>query len=760
VNSTMSPTTLEQELRDINEALLISSVRQHELTERAEKAGEALRASEAALRESEERLARELAATRQLQSFSTMFIEGGDTASIYQKIVEAAAAIMRSDGASMQMVDEDQDALRLLAYRGFDPAFGETFRLTRSDTKTSCSMARGLGRRVIVPDVETCDFIVDAAALEDLRKASIRAVQSTPLFSRSGRLLGVISTHWHHPHMPAESDLRQVDILARQATDLIERTQAEDVMRQSERKYRSIFDGAAVCLWEQDFSGVQVAIEALRSDGVQDFRRYFAEHPEFVQRATALIRVLDVNEATVKMFEARDKTELLGSLPKIFVTESLPVFMEELVTVAESRTSLEAEVLLNTVRGNRIWVLFTMTLPPTSEKLDRVLFSVLDITERKRAEDLLREADRRKDEFLATLAHELRNPLAPLRNSLDVLRLAGDSGPTAEHIHAMMERQVNHMVRLVDDLLEVSRISRGNIELRKARVDVAAIVRTAVETSTPLIESGRHLLSITLPPEPMMLDGDAVRLTQALANLLNNAAKYTKAAGQIWLTARRDGASVVLSVRDRGNGISAEMLPRVFEMFMQAERGQGGLGIGLALVRNIVQMHDGSVEAHSEGLGRGSEFIIRLPLATEPFVESDRVPDVPQQAVPSLRRILLVDDNRDVADALAMLLKFLGADVHVVNDGPSALDSLNIVKPHVVFLDIGMPGMDGYEVARRIHEQSEFRDVPLVALTGWGQDEDRRRSADTGFQHHLVKPVALGTLQALLTSLEQRNTAP
>ena len=382
---------------------------------------------------------------------------------------------------------------------------------------------------------------------------------------------------------------------------------------------------------------------------------------------------------------------------------------------------------------------------------------------RKRAEEGLKEADRRKDEFLATLAHELRNPLAPIRNSLPSCGSPATCGPAAERIREMMERQVNHMVRLVDDLLEVSRISRGKIELRKERVELATIVRGAVETSTPLIEAGRHQLAISLPSEPVTLDGDPVRLAQVIANLLNNAAKYTEQGGQIWLTARRQGTDVVVSVRDTGIGISADMLPRVFEMFTQVDqseaRAQGGLGIGLTLVENLVRMHGGSVEARSEGPARGSEFIVRLPLAAEALAPLQQEAERLHSATLAPRRILLVDDNRDVADSLAMLLQFLGADVHLVNDGPSALESLSIFKPHVVLLDIGMPEMNGYEVARQIRQQHEFRGVPLVALTGWGQEEDRRRTTEAGFQHHLVKPVALDTLQALLLSLEGRGAA-
>lgn len=381
-----------------------------------------------------------------------------------------------------------------------------------------------------------------------------------------------------------------------------------------------------------------------------------------------------------------------------------------------------------------------------------------DITQRKQAEAALRDADRRKDEFLAILAHELRNPLAPIRNSLHILRLTGEHAPAAERVAEMMERQVNHMVRLVDDLLEVSRITRGQIELRKEPTDVTGVVHSAVETSRPLIEAAGHELTLTLPDEPLTVEGDPVRLAQILSNLLNNAAKYTDAGGRIGLTVRRDGGCVAVSVRDTGKGIPSEMLPRVFEMFMQvdrhADRAQGGLGIGLTLVKRLTEMHGGSVQAHSEGAGRGSDFVVRLPLA----VQGRKGAQKPQNSTPSFlpsRRALVVDDNRDSAESMGMLLKLLGADVQVVFSGQDALEAMASYKPAVVLLDIGMPGLDGYEVARRIRQQPEYKDVMLIALTGWGQEEDRRRSQSAGFDHHLIKPADLNALRSLLDSLEE-----
>ncbi len=383
------------------------------------------------------------------------------------------------------------------------------------------------------------------------------------------------------------------------------------------------------------------------------------------------------------------------------------------------------------------------------------------LVQQERAEKSLREADRRKDEFLAMLAHELRNPLAPMRNSLHLLRLAGNSDSTLSSVREMMERQINHMVRLVDELLEVSRITRGKIELRKELVAMSAVVGSAVETSKPLIEGAGHQLTVELPSEPLIFDADPVRLTQVFANLLNNATKYTPPGGKISLTVERDGGEAVVAVRDTGIGIPAEMLPRVFEIFTQVDpthRGmQAGLGIGLTLVRSLVQMHGGTVTASSQGLDQGSEFVVRLPLATDAsFVERPPSKTTPAPHFAG-RHIMVVDDNQDAANSLGMLLKFLGAEVSVAHSGASALQSLPNFHPTVMLLDIGMPEMDGYELARRVREHREFQDIVLIALTGWGQDEDRQRTEAAGFDHHLIKPADVNSLQALLQSLEERG---
>ena len=366
------------------------------------------------------------------------------------------------------------------------------------------------------------------------------------------------------------------------------------------------------------------------------------------------------------------------------------------------------------------------------------------------------ETDRRKDEFLATLAHELRTPLAPIRNSLSLLRMTGGAGPAPRRVVEMMERQVATLVRLVDDLMEVSRITRGKIELRREPVALAAVVASAVETSMPLVEAARHQLSLELPEDPIVLDADPVRIAQVLANLLNNAAKYTEQGGRITLAAARDGGFARISVRDTGAGISAEALPKVFDLFVQAERtydrAQGGLGIGLTLVKNLVELHGGTVDARSDGPGKGSEFVVRLPLAPGK-APGAAIPGHPAalRRVPA-QRVLVVDDNRDAAESLATLLRLFGAETRTAHDGTGALETFREWRPAVAFLDLGLPGMDGCELARHIRLEAGGAATLLVALTGWGQEEDRRRSTEAGFDQHLIKPVDFAVLEELLAA--------
>ena len=403
------------------------------------------------------------------------------------------------------------------------------------------------------------------------------------------------------------------------------------------------------------------------------------------------------------------------------------------------------------------WKIERITLP---DGQFGVVCYFYDITERKLTEKqmqeqtaALAEADRRKNEFLAMLAHELRNPLAPIRNAAQALQRADGSGDAVRSAAAMIGRQVAQMVRLVDDLLDVSRVSRGKIELRRERVELASAVNHAVEAALALYESRNHDLTVALPPQPVYLNADPTRIAQVVGNLLNNACKFTDDGGRIRLTVEREGEVAVIRVRDSGIGIAADQLPRIFDMFTQIDtsigRSVSGLGIGLTLVKNLVEMHDGTVDVHSAGVGRGSEFVVRLPVA----VEAPEPPPARTAAAPpaaTARRILVVDDNRDSAESLAMLLELAGNETHTAFDGLEAVAAAAAFRPDVVLCDIGLPKLNGYEVAREIRERPRGEKVVLVALTGWGQAEDRQKSRDAGFDAHMVKPVDFAALMKVL----------
>ncbi len=374
------------------------------------------------------------------------------------------------------------------------------------------------------------------------------------------------------------------------------------------------------------------------------------------------------------------------------------------------------------------------------------------LEDRAHHEESLQIADQRKDEFLATLGHELRNPLAPLMTGLQLLKMATLRDPDAAQV-TLMERQVRHLIRLVDDLLELSRITRGVIDVQRVPLDLALVLRSAIETTHPTMEAAGHELAVAMPAGGAIhVSGDAVRLTQVFANLLTNAAKYTDVGGHIWLTVQTDGDTAVVSIRDNGIGIAPAHLKSVFDMFAQVDRSsrriQGGLGIGLTLVRSIVSMHGGRVEARSDGPGTGSEFIVYLPTLVKSRVEAETT--APLEKFPP-RRILVVDDNRDGAETLGALLTALGATVSVVHSGQAALEILDEFAPDTILLDIGMPEIDGYEVSRRIRARTGHRALLLIALTGWGQEQDHQRSRAAGFDHHLVKPVDIRNLHDLLT---------
>lgn len=389
-----------------------------------------------------------------------------------------------------------------------------------------------------------------------------------------------------------------------------------------------------------------------------------------------------------------------------------------------------------------------------------------DATRQRLAEVVneLAEANRRKDEFLAMLAHELRNPLAPIRNGLYILRMPNAGATDRGRVVQMMEQEVQHLTRMVDDLLDVSRITRGKIQLRKETIDLASAVAHAVETVRPLMEAQRHELSVSLPPESVHLEADPTRLEQVLCNLLNNAAKYTERGGRIDLIVERDGSEVAVRVLDTGIGISAELLPRIFDLFTQADhslaRSQGGLGIGLTLVRKLAEIMGGTVTAHSDGPGKGSQFQVRLPALPQPVPQEQDGPMEEARSSKRPLRVLVVEDVEDVAEMLVLLLKMWGHDVRAVYDGAAALVAARTYHPDVVLLDIGLPGLNGYDVARQLRQEASLRKPLIAAVTGYGSQEDRRRSWEAGFDHHMVKPVDPHALKAFLACAESLRRGP
>lgn len=417
------------------------------------------------------------------------------------------------------------------------------------------------------------------------------------------------------------------------------------------------------------------------------------------------------------------------------------------------------------VRSDGERIVVSLTISPIKDDEGNVVGAskiVRDITERKRLEDNLRvlatnlsENDRRKNEFLATLAHELRNPLAPMTNMLEVLKRSDGNVDILKRAHETIERQLGQMVRLVDDLLDWNRITHDRLELRRNEVELSSVIQQAVEVARPHIDAAGHHLTVELPDEPIYLNADRTRLAQVFGNLLNNSSKYTRAEGSISLKAKHNGDEIVVTVKDNGAGIPPDKLDSIFDMFMQvdrtAERSQGGLGIGLTLVKRLVEMHGGSIEPRSAGEGMGSEFVVRLPILSEPTAAardgSGLAPKTGQ------RRILIVDDNRDSADSLAMLLEITDNQTYLAHDGVEALAAVEQHRPDVVLLDIGLPKLDGHEVCRRVREQPWGKDVVIIALTGWGQEDDRRKSQEAGFNGHLVKPVDYEKLLELLNDL-------
>ncbi|MDB5886887.1 MAG: domain S-box protein [Polaromonas sp.] len=558
-----------------------------------------------------------------------------------------------------------------------------------------------------------CSHIVEVEPFGRPDERRVTLLSSAPVLSPSGQVVGGVAA--------------QIDITAR--------IQAEKAWRLSEARFRALFDRGPIAIFScdsegiiQEFNPCAVLLWGREPKRGDSSERYCGSYKLYLPDGT---------------FVPRGQTPMAAVLR------------------GEMESSHDQQVIVERPDGSCITIMAnTVALKNEQGQLTGAMCCFYDITERSRLEQKTREQaktladlDRRKDEFLAMLSHELRNPLAPISNAVQLLGMQDNEGPVQKKARLIIERQLGQLNHLVDDLLEVSRITSGSVRLRPQRISVNGVVERALETAQPLILLHRHELTVSLPPEPVFLQADAARLEQVLVNLLTNAAKYTLQGGRIWLSIEQERDAVVIKVRDTGIGIAPELLPHIFELFTQAERSldrsQGGMGIGLCLVQRLVELHGGCVTVHSV-LGQGSDFTVRLPLAREaPPAMAAPVPDTAPPPAHG-RRVLVVDDNVDAAQSLALLLEMSGHEVRLAHDGLGALEAVMAHPPDVVLLDIGLPQLDGYEVARRIRQQYPLQHIRLVALTGYGQGSDRQRSLEAGFDHHLVKPANFAEIEKIL----------
>ncbi len=631
-----------------------------------------------------------------------------------QAILDTAVQAQGADFGLVWLHEPESGTLVPHASRGFsDESLVSFARIMPGPAGGSAGNAFARRCRWSVEDTEADPAM---APLRDaVRRAGVRAVHSTPIFTRAGDLLGVLSVHYRSPHAPTQRDMQMADVCARYAADSIGAYRSQEALRRSERTYRAIGESLDYGVWNADREGrityhsecflklIDMAAEACADSGWMR-----AVHPDDVERMQAQWSDC-VREGRNWDCEFRVRGADGG----------WHAILGRAVQVRGERGEIVGWTGIN-----------------------------LDIERLKSVEHELRELNQRKNEFLATLAHELRDPLAPLRNGLEVLRLAGGGGEMGEKARTMMERQLGQMVRLVDDLLDMSRVNRGKIELRRCEVELAEVLRNAIETSQPLMNECGHRFEASIPAASILVDADTTRLAQVFSNLLNNAAKYTPNGGHIALDVRALDGEVAVTVRDNGPGIPAEMLTRIFDIFTQVDRclgkTHGGLGIGLSIAKRLTQMHGGTISVASAGEGQGSEFTVRLPA---------KVQAQPAPVAPGRRRILVADDNEDAAVMLAMLLEAFGNEVCVAHDGSQAVEMAASFRPDAVLLDIGMPKMNGYEACRAIRGQAAGASAVIIALTGWGSEDDKERARAAGFDRHLVKPVDPQSLEEMVRDL-------
>jgi PAS domain S-box-containing protein len=615
--------------------------------------------------------------------------------------------------------ETDDAQPRIAAHRGFSPASLAVIPALACHNPVVQEAYRS-GRPLVLEDIENDPRFEAHLALT--QREGIRSAHGTPLIGSNGDVLGMLTVHFAKPHPANERDTRLAEISAQIATNLVERAQVMAEAARIDRQFRVALESSAVAF------DILLAVRD-ETGRIVDFRFDYVNAEGL--RALQLPR---------EKILGRTVSEVI---PDVWAEPGLLARHSEVIETGKG-TEFELRQVRN---GLEVWL--HVAISPLQESI-AVWFT--DITERKRNEQMLVEADRRKDEFVATLAHELRNPLAPILHAAAISRADHATPDQRRWGHEVIERQVRHMGLMLDDLLDVSRITRGALQLRKGRVELNSVVAAGVEIARPLIEARQHTLILELSPQRIVVDADLLRLAQVMGNLLTNAAKYTDPGGRIVLRTGEEQGQAWITISDNGVGIAPETLHGIFRMFNQVTTSDvrsGGLGIGLALARGLMTLHDGSIEAHSEGIGKGSRFTVRLPVDKE--IIDPRSEQSPAEVPLAARRILVADDNRDAAEAIAMLLELDGHEVTIAFDGEAALANFLSTAPDIVMLDIGMPKLTGFEVSRRIR-QAPKQPAKLIAISGWGLDSDKRHALEAGFDHHVTKPIDIQTLRDLIAA--------
>jgi len=726
-------TNFRQNAAAINEALLIAGLRQHELRDAAESLNVQLRSevgerkrAEAALRESEVELVAEVSALARLHELSVSLWQSSALNAGLEQTLSTAIVLLGADLGDVRILSGHPPLLKIVAQRGFQADDLDSPREVSADDDSACGRALREGRTTIIEDVDTDDSYAPYRPIA--AAAGYRSVLSTPLVGRDGAVLGVLSAHFGRPHRPSERDLRRLDLCVRQTSDFIEGIQGRAAVADSEERLRFMAESMPQKIFTTGAGG-----------DIDYFNRQWTEFTglSFDQSKdwdwTQFVHPGDADENQRRWRHSIETGE--------------PFQLEHRFRRADEvyRWHLSRAVPMRDAAGQTLMWIGSST----------------DIHDQKEVMEQLAAADRQKDEFLAMLAHELRNPLAPIKNAARALRMIESDNSTIARAQEIIERQADHLSKLVDDLLDVSRIQKGKVRLRKEHLDLTKAISRAVDSYEQMITAQDHTITLDLQRfPPLQVDADPTRIDQILANLIGNASKYTPSQGTIHIKAARENGMAVVRVRDNGIGIEPAMLEHVFEVFAQVEqslaRSKGGLGLGLKLVKELVELHGGTVEAKSEGLNKGSEFIVRLPVLEK--ADSTLIAEVEAPAVRvSTKRVLVVDDNADNRESMEMILSLAGHTVDLADDGPEAVEKALQFYPDVGFIDIGLPTLSGYEVAKEIRRQPKGEGIVLIALSGYGQPEDKRKALDSGFDAHLTKPVDLDDVTKLLSELEKFN---